>query len=226
MQKDVLNALRYDSRFLGRGLIHDIPALGLLANDRLEPCLELNDIATFEVQTPPFVCRFWRMDLRHDRLLHATPIFENIPGLSVKSIAIDLLHTWHLGGMADYIAFVFWFLIKSRVYTSIAHLSKDDDYKVALLKLKAEMWAYYKQRDKDDFDFRTKGSRVSPPHVGCLLCAACSCCHDTVHCRWCSRYACSCCCHSCWHCEPLRMCCFLPSAACLLCAICCLRGYS
>ena len=55
----VLKGLRFNKSLVGRGLICDVPSLGLRKGNRLEPSLELMDTFTFEAQTPPFEATFW-----------------------------------------------------------------------------------------------------------------------------------------------------------------------
>jgi hypothetical protein len=34
----------------------------------------------------------------------------------LNTVAIDLLHSWHLGGISEYVGAVLWFLIDSKVF--------------------------------------------------------------------------------------------------------------
>jgi hypothetical protein len=58
--------LRYDKRSggpKGRCLIRDLPELGLLQDDRLEPTPELWDVGALEDMGTPCVVTFWRPSL-------------------------------------------------------------------------------------------------------------------------------------------------------------------
>ena len=104
---------------------------------------------------------FWVKPYKLCRILHETPLFM-IPGVTVASWCIDLLHAWHLGPLARYVAMVCWLMIRSRVLVSkaCAHLDKETTEKLGLLGIKTLMWAYYKEQRRDDPDWAKKNSEV------------------------------------------------------------------
>lgn len=155
----VLEALQFGTKLIGRGLVRDVVELGLLKGDRLEPGLDVADVAHFELTALPFRCVFWRMQPA-DRLLHASLLWT-IPGVSMKSIAVDLLHSWHLGGLSDYIGAALWCVVQSGVLTrQFANLPAPDAHKLGLMRLKSELWLYYRQKGLDDPGFLSKSSRA------------------------------------------------------------------
>ena len=158
-QQLIFQALRYSKKQLGRFLVRGVPRLGLEQNDRLEPSPSILDVANFEHQPPPFVATFWRIT-RESRIVHRSPLYD-IRGVNPDSHGIDALHTWTLGPVGDYVGFTLHVLIARDVYgTDIPHLTKEDSMQVNLLQLKADMWAYYGDKRRNDPHFKKKGSQV------------------------------------------------------------------
>ena len=92
-QAVLIGLLTYDNR--GRALVRDVPALNLLAGDRLEPNPRLPDFAGFERLVPPLHVLFWRPQ-SETLARHRCPIF-GVRGVSVQTLAIDMLHCLHIG---------------------------------------------------------------------------------------------------------------------------------
>ena len=85
----------------------------------------------------------------------------SVPGVSLDILAIDLLHTWHLGGLGHFVGFAMWCLIRSGIWSRhIPGLLAADQYKISIIHLKTLMWAYYKRRRTTDARFKTTGSQV------------------------------------------------------------------
>ena len=147
----------FGAKFVGRGLTRDVPGFGL-KGDRLEPGGDVWDVGAFEGTPTPFVCHLWRMGTT-DRLLRDAPLWR-IPGVTIDCIAIDILHAWHLGGLSDYIAFVIWFVIQSGIFTKGVDVAAEDAHKLARMRVKAELWLYYRKKVADDNTFLVKGTRV------------------------------------------------------------------
>ena len=94
--------LRYDKRSggpKGRCLIRDLPELGLLQDDRLEPTPELRDVGALEDMCTPCVATFWRPSLE-TVTRHRNPVFGNAWVLTPRNMTIDLLHGLNLGVMS------------------------------------------------------------------------------------------------------------------------------
>jgi len=86
---------------IGRALLSDIEHLGLRKDDRLEPHWLLMDVADFgtNIREFPTTVLFWR-PLMNSICTHRCPLFDAALGITPKrSIALDLLHTLHLGVM-------------------------------------------------------------------------------------------------------------------------------
>ena len=142
----------------GRCIKRNLPHLNLNVGDRLEPSMELFDISKFEETPTPFNATFWCMTKR-DRMLHESPIFS-IPGVTIRSYAKDLLHTWDLGPVGLYISEVFWKLLDSNVLLGVNAAPTVEDHRIlGLMQIKSEMWRYYASRSSDE-DFKRKGSKV------------------------------------------------------------------
>jgi hypothetical protein len=159
LQRIIFGALRYSKKGFGRILIRDIPGTTLKVGDRLEPSQSLPDVGRFETTDTPFECMFWCIQ-RNDRLTHPSPLFS-VPGVATDLYGIDTLHGWHLGGIAAFVAYVFYFVVLSRIFNpDIPWLNADDIFRLGVLRLRSELWNYYKMRQDRDPDFRTKGSKV------------------------------------------------------------------
>jgi hypothetical protein len=168
MRSKITSALRYKSKFLGRGLIRRLQfgATSLIVGDRLEPTPWMRDVAHFEFLVPPFQVRFWRC-FEEDRVLHDSPLFL-VPGLDITTQGPDTLHGWALGPVVAFIPFALWFLVQSSLYTpGIAHLSTEDCAKIALLRIRAKLWAFYKIK-RGEGHWKTKGSQVWNLTLGML----------------------------------------------------------
>ena len=93
------------------------------------------------------------------------PITKNINiapmfWLAKDTYCIDILHSWHLGPLAEYIAFVLWFLICYVFCPETVYLEKESEYRVALLRCKQQIWSYYREKRSLDADWRRTGSQV------------------------------------------------------------------
>jgi hypothetical protein len=160
--------LQYDHRkqgLLGRRLMRPVTlssGVELLAGDRLHPCRTLRDVANFEFQPTPFLCRFWRVGrMKSARLLHHSPLMD-IPGVGMESYAIDILHTWHLGGIPRFCGKCLWDVLRSDVY---AHgiplwLSAEDTMHLKLLRLRSDLWLHYQQMRAADPEWSKRASQI------------------------------------------------------------------
>jgi hypothetical protein len=83
-----------------------------------------------------------------------------IPGVTSDVLGIDLLHSWHLGGVSEFVGEALWFTLPSGVYTRGFTGAAADAQQIDLLKLKADLWSYYQRRSQSDPDFKSTGSRI------------------------------------------------------------------
>ena len=108
----IMGLLEYDKRphgNHGRALAAPgMPELGLLPGDRLEPTADLVDVASFDkLQNFPVTVLFWRHN-NETMTLHRNPLFEALP---FDYLAVDVLHTLHLGVYKAFCASTLWFLL-------------------------------------------------------------------------------------------------------------------
>ena len=157
-QRSIYRLLLYRKKGRGRCLrkaFRDLPQ-----GARLEPSAELPDVSLFETKPTPFRCLFYIAG-PHARVLHKSPLLE-IPGLSLDSWCIDILHTWHYGPMSTYLAYTMRQLLASPIFQPgiAAFLDKEECEKMCLMALKAELWMHCKRRRETDPEWSKKGSEV------------------------------------------------------------------
>jgi hypothetical protein len=80
----------------GRVLSRDLPALGLLKGDRLEPTAMYPDIANFTPEQAPRRTKFWR-SANQTSARWRNPLFQEGTGMYVESCGIDWLHVCSMG---------------------------------------------------------------------------------------------------------------------------------
>jgi hypothetical protein len=137
----------------------------LLPGDRLHPSRSLRDVGDFELRPVPpggFDCVFWRVnDYNTARLLHKSPLMD-IPGVGMETYAIDVLHTWHLGGISRYVATTLWFVLRSDAFGGDlpVWLSTEDRMHLVLLRLRSALWVHYKAMVRNDPTWSSKASQV------------------------------------------------------------------
>ena len=114
----VAGLLFWDKRkqgFRGRALAQPVPELGLQMGDRLCPNPLLQDVGKFEALVPPCDVLFWRFGnatMTH----HRNPIFCAATGVTIATLALDSLHTLHLGVYKDYCMAAIWALLLADIY--------------------------------------------------------------------------------------------------------------
>lgn len=149
------NKLIYDKTRQGvRGLVlkQAIPEMGVNKDDRVEPSWDLMD--TGEVLTCPKDTKYpititlWRRS-DETRSRHRNPLFDapgrNQIGISTSSLALDVLHTIHLGIAQFCILEILWRAFDADVFeTNI--ISKEDRLGAHCQMLEAQLFKWYKQR--------------------------------------------------------------------------------
>jgi hypothetical protein len=146
----VLQHLRYDKRddgAHGRAIVQDIEALGLRANDRLEPSSSLPDVSKLEDLHVPATVTFWRS--REESLTrHRNPLFVStaVTGLGLSSLTVDLLHALYLGVMNRWCAVVLWFLFNSEIFGSVG--TAEENLQTAVLIIKSQLMAWYTEQQR------------------------------------------------------------------------------
>ena len=115
--------LRFSKRGRGRALIADFPELGLPQLDRLEPTDSLPDVADFnDLNSFPVFVLFWRT-ANETKARHRNPV-SSATGVWVLTLALDTLHTFHLGIYMAYCATVLWTMILGNPW-AVGHTTKE-----------------------------------------------------------------------------------------------------
>lgn len=145
--KEVLAALQYEKSKTGprgRGLVKDIPTLGLLRGDRLEPHAGMLDVATFDtLDRFPANVKFWRRNAE-TRVSFRNPLWDKAGlGLSVENLAVDILHTVYLGPALAFVSFCLWYFIDSDLWGLGQGQSRDTRWQVNVQHLRNLLRSYY-----------------------------------------------------------------------------------
>ena len=146
----IASFLFYDKRKKGnkgRCLRAGIPELSLRTGDRLEPSADLPNIGDFEALVSRLPARvvFWRRD-NNTVALHRNPIFS-VPGVSIQSMAIDVLHTLHLGVFKTYCWATLRGLIAADAW-SVGTCTVDVRDQLSVARCRVELLGWYKDRKK------------------------------------------------------------------------------
>jgi hypothetical protein len=149
-RRTILNALSYDKRkdgSHGRALQHDVTIrdVTLLKADRLEPSLELADVGALESVALPTTLTFWRTSAE-TLTRHRNPLFQHDTGVDQNSLAMDALHTLHLGVFLNYCKCVLWALIDcGYCYTSafVAKHTAAELFALIVPRLRNNLWSFY-----------------------------------------------------------------------------------
>ncbi len=150
----LLGSLELDKRrsgFLGRATVRKIPEVRLEHGDRLEPSAAWPDIFLVDAcETFPIDLVFWR--LRNEGLTrHRNPLFSRRSYVFPDTVAIDEVHTLHLGLFADYVLAVFWSVFDRDPWKLRRASESDESYlPKACLRLRACLFDWYKQRRRAD----------------------------------------------------------------------------
>ena len=127
----------------GMALVCDIPSLGLLQGDRLEPSLGFMDTAQIATKTDfPYEIVFWRRG-SETRAVHRNPLFCSELCIGIGSLLVDTLHAIHLGVLKCFISLLIWTLIGDDIF---GLGSGHTGYEVAVMtcdRLLVELTAFY-----------------------------------------------------------------------------------
>ena len=134
----------------GRALVCDIPELGLAKRDRLEPCASVPDTGegfdklSFE-GTHRLV--FWR---RSEETLtrHRNPLLQEGSGITLETLAFDLLHTWFLGVAQTFCVHVVHTLIHLDAWSTKMR-SKEALYLHSCMRIRQSLQAHYREARRE-----------------------------------------------------------------------------
>ena len=177
LQQVLAAGLRYDKRAngnRGRVLNNDVPSLGLLADDRLEPSLHLIDVSKLEDLEIPedghVQIIFWRVSLE-TMARHRTPFLDAELGTDPSTcLIVDTLHALYLGVFQVWCRIAIWFLIESGIFGALG--THEEQHASTVLLLRHQLMAWYKARHAamptenltrlTDLTVKMLGSRASP----------------------------------------------------------------
>ena len=84
--------------------------LGLRNGDRLELSTNYRNLAALDTMAPPYSLRFWRRSAE-TLARRRNPLMCEWLGITQDRLAIDLMHTMHLGILLRYLSWVWWKLV-------------------------------------------------------------------------------------------------------------------
>ena len=164
--------LTYDHRkvngYLGRRLCKAVTLTSgdqLFPGDRLHPSRLLRDVADFESLVVPaegLDVLFWRVPRpKTARLLHRSPLMD-LPGVGTESYAIDILHTWHLGGIPRYVGHVLWAILRRQAYSEGVPrwFFAEEEMHIKMLRMRSTLWVHYKAMIASDPTWHKRASQV------------------------------------------------------------------
>jgi hypothetical protein len=118
------------------------------------------DVASLEEADLPIQVTFW-VGGSEGRILHESPLLTLVPGVTVQSWNIDLLHAWVLGCLARFIGMCFWFFLRSGIWSpNSVHLDSEQKRKIAISHLKSELFGFYARQKKANPNWRKMHSEV------------------------------------------------------------------
>ena len=172
--KYVANRLEIDVRSKGKQglcLTEDIPALGLVKGDRVEPSQTMEDAHAILHRNTPVRIVFWRTSAE-TITKHRNCFFSKALGTDVQSsLAIDAMHTLALGVFAQFVVYCLWTLLDCNL---TKHKANDKETRDAanLRAIRVQLFQFYKQFEQSgsihsitrvvDIQLTTLGSRQSP----------------------------------------------------------------
>ena len=142
---EVLTCLEHSKRSggIGRCLVRDIERLGLKRFDRLEATDDLPDVGLYEtISAFPLSVRFWRQ--RVDVfVIHRLPLFDPVIGVTIMSVAIDMLHTMNLGVYQLWCLFCLWALINQNAWNLSKNFTAKETRVLSCEYIRSELTDYH-----------------------------------------------------------------------------------
>ena len=142
--------LKYDKKkdgSQGLALSWDIPSVGLLAGDRVEPCAFLNDVGDFfQLTIFPWPMLFWRPS-EQTITKHRNPLFNNSIGINpYRCMTTDVLHMLYLGIFKKWCEHVLWMLLLSGLWSAVGTM--EEVINTSLISMNNQLSQWYKQRHR------------------------------------------------------------------------------
>lgn len=148
----IVGSLQSDARksgARGRRLMRSFPAYGITEGMRLEPDTYHPDVYAVDrwVSDWPGQVRMTFWDPRRERgVRHNNPLFAPGTGVSVETLAVDELHTFHEGVAQDYAYVAFWRLIQDDPFGVGTGLADGDTHRAIARHMENLLAAWYRDR--------------------------------------------------------------------------------
>ena len=159
MVEKLLVSDKRDDGARGRALSDNLPCLGLLKGDRLEPSPEVPDPHGFRFLQAPIRATFWRRSAE-SLVRHRNPLWS-VPGYTCRTQAYDILHLLYLGVVGQWTLRFLWACIISNFWQVDAptQLEMDDASMIACSK---DLAVWYASLPRDTFSAirAIDGSRI------------------------------------------------------------------
>lgn len=126
----------------GRGLAQDLPSMGLLKKDRLEPSLSMPDVAAIDSAPLPVTLTFWRTSVQTGSR-HRNPLFSEATRVSPQSLGIDWLHTLSLGVFPHFLGYLVWAMFDKNVFGTPGPFSSV--FELSVSRIRAELFEWYRR---------------------------------------------------------------------------------
>ena len=143
-------SLEYDKRkagVKGRAVITDLPAFGLKKGDRLEPSPPYFDVGAIDSWGVfPLQLVFWRCSLQ-GMAKRRSPLFDPGTFFTMECLAVDELHTMHLGLFANFVAHAFWRVLFADIWGIGADLTEGVLHSVSFSHLRRRLSIWYKSAE-------------------------------------------------------------------------------
>ena len=142
----VIDNLQYSKAFGGRAIMADLPELGLERGDRVAATPSMLDVGVgmdtlFDDGAAFHNVLFWRTRYQ-TKVVHRNPLFLDSLGIGVHSMAIDVLHTVHLGVMQRFCCVVLWLCISQNAFRVPAR-ALDETVAATCLIIREQLTRFY-----------------------------------------------------------------------------------
>ena len=147
----------------GRGLLRDLPRLGLLKGDRLEPSLVLPDVCLVDNWQGACRLTFWR---RSNETLarHRNPLLTAGLCTIVGCMQVDWLHSMSLGVFQDFLgALFFWLFLDQGFYTERG--TRAQVVALSTLRLEQQLFNWYREQEAQGL-YHTQVQRLKVSMLG------------------------------------------------------------
>lgn len=149
--------------------MRSLPAMGVLAGDRVEPhrgCPDVGDIDRCHELLVRIL--LWRPGAE-TVARHECPLFVDTAetGISIETVSIDTMHTLHLGIFQVFLRSFVWRVIEVNAFQVQRGVTEDELVQLTILQMRGALWAWYAARHRDRPDENlTRLHDLTPKMVG------------------------------------------------------------